>query len=242
MPGNVVFLDTNGWLALINASDQLHQTADAVWQDLGRRGYSIVLTDWVIAETGNGLARTRARERFYQVVDGFMKDPRCRVVFITAALLRRALDLYLARGDKQWGLVDCSSFLVMTEEKILEALTNDRHFDQAGFGPCCPSPDTSGSPSTLGQLRDCQTLLRVSQDGFDLFARHTLKPFEEIINRCAAFKILEERRHRNPRAFEKPSSADLSRHALDRRTVAPIQHGDTLSLHPPDRKDRKLKK
>jgi hypothetical protein len=28
MPGNAVFLDTNGWLALMNASDQLHQRAD----------------------------------------------------------------------------------------------------------------------------------------------------------------------------------------------------------------------
>jgi predicted nucleic acid-binding protein len=140
MPGNVVFLDTNGWLALLNATDQLHQRADAVWHDLGWRGYSIVLTDWVIAETGNGLARTRARDRFFQVADGLMKDPRCRIVFITAALLRRALDLYLARRDKQRGLVDCSSFIVMTDERIGEALTNDRHFDQAGFRPLLPVP------------------------------------------------------------------------------------------------------
>jgi predicted nucleic acid-binding protein len=45
MPGDAVFLDTNGWLALMNASGQLHQRADVLWRDLGRRGYSIVLTD-----------------------------------------------------------------------------------------------------------------------------------------------------------------------------------------------------
>jgi uncharacterized protein len=140
MPGNTVFLDTNGWLALMNASDQLHHRADAVWQDLGRRGHSIVLTDWIIAETGNGLARTRARARFSQVIDGVLKDPRCRVVFISAGLLRRALDLYLARADKQWSLVDCASFVVMADENIVEALTNDRHFDQAGFRPLLPVP------------------------------------------------------------------------------------------------------
>jgi hypothetical protein len=43
----------------------------------------------------------------------------------------------------------------------------------------------------LGQLGNGQTLLRVFQDRFHLFARHTLKPFEEIIHRRAAFKILE---------------------------------------------------
>jgi hypothetical protein len=42
-----------------------------------------------------------------------------------------------------------------------------------------------------GRLRHGQTLLRVFQDGLDLFARHALKPFEKIIHRCAAFKILE---------------------------------------------------
>jgi predicted nucleic acid-binding protein len=140
MPGNTVFLDTNGWLALLNASDQLHSQADALWRDLGQRRYSIVLTDWVIAETGNGLARTRARDRFSHIADSILRDARCRVVFITAALLRRALDLYLARTDKQWGLVDFASFIVMADENIIEALTNDRHFDQAGFKTLLPVP------------------------------------------------------------------------------------------------------
>ena len=39
MPGNAVFLDTNGWLALLNASDQLHQRADSVSGRRGRRGH-----------------------------------------------------------------------------------------------------------------------------------------------------------------------------------------------------------
>ena len=98
------------------------------------------MTYLIIAETGNGLARTRARVPFSQVAEGVSKDPRCRVVFITAALLRRALDLYQARTDKQWGLVDCGSFIVMTDEKNVEALTTDRHFDQAGFKALLPVP------------------------------------------------------------------------------------------------------
>jgi predicted nucleic acid-binding protein len=61
-------------------------------------------------------------------------------VFIGAPLLRRSLDLYLARADKQWGLVDCASFIVMADEQIDEALTNDHHFDQAGFRTLLPVP------------------------------------------------------------------------------------------------------
>ncbi len=35
--------------------------------------------------------------------------------------------------DKEWGLVDCVSFVVMREHGIEAALTTDRHFIQAGF-------------------------------------------------------------------------------------------------------------
>jgi predicted nucleic acid-binding protein len=32
-----------------------------------------------------------------------------------------------------WSLVDCASFVVMRQQGIVEALTTDHHFEQAGF-------------------------------------------------------------------------------------------------------------
>jgi hypothetical protein len=37
------------------------------------------------------------------------------------------------RRDKDWPLTDCISFVVMADEEITDALTGDRHFEQAGF-------------------------------------------------------------------------------------------------------------
>jgi uncharacterized protein len=133
MPDLEVFLDTNGWLALLNSSDALHEAATAVWSDLIQGGATIVLTDWIVAETGNGLARTKARQRFPRAVELIRKSPRARLIPVTNSLLRAALDLYAKRSDKDWGLVDCASILVMQESGITEAVTNDRHFAQAGF-------------------------------------------------------------------------------------------------------------
>ena len=45
----------------------------------------------------------------------------------------QALDLYASRKDKEWGLVDCSSFVIMQERGITEALAHDHHFVQEGF-------------------------------------------------------------------------------------------------------------
>jgi predicted nucleic acid-binding protein len=35
--------------------------------------------------------------------------------------------------DKEWGLTDCISFVIMQERMVTQALTADRHFGQAGF-------------------------------------------------------------------------------------------------------------
>jgi len=140
MPADAVFLDTNGWLALLNASDSLHSIASTAWAALLDRGSRVVLTDWIVAETGNGLARSEARSSFAAAVDLIRASPSAQLVPVTSALFERALDLYSRRSDKSWGLIDCASFLVMEDQGISHAFTNDRHFEQAGFRNLLPVP------------------------------------------------------------------------------------------------------
>jgi predicted nucleic acid-binding protein len=127
------FLDTNGWLALLNASDQLHIKADELWRAIVGSNSTIVLSDWVIAETGNGLARSSNRHRFVEAVARLQKSRQVEIVFIDSILLERSLTLYDQHQDKSWGLVDCTSFVLMNEMDIAKAFTSDRHFAQAGF-------------------------------------------------------------------------------------------------------------
>ncbi len=128
-----IFLDTYGWLALLNASESRHAQAVASWLELMRQGRSVVLTEWVIAETGNGLARSSARGEFATVAAQMLSAPSVEVVWVDHALLRQALADYAKFADKSWGLVDCASFIVMQDRGIAEAFTSDRHFKQAGF-------------------------------------------------------------------------------------------------------------
>jgi len=41
--------------------------------------------------------------------------------------------MYKSYQDKSWSIVDCISFVVMRDMEIINALTFDRHFEQAGF-------------------------------------------------------------------------------------------------------------
>jgi predicted nucleic acid-binding protein len=60
-------------------------------------------------------------------------DPSVEIIPLTDQLYFRALQLFQEREDKEWGLTDCISFVVMDDEGITEALTADGHFRQAGF-------------------------------------------------------------------------------------------------------------
>jgi len=43
------------------------------------------------------------------------------------------MELMANRPDKNWSLTDCITFVIMREAGLQEALTGDRHFEQAGF-------------------------------------------------------------------------------------------------------------
>jgi len=133
MRNDASFLDTSGWMALLNSGDRNHASAVAAWREIVRLKKLVVVTDWIIAETGNGLARSRFRRLFVEAVRLLSTSREFRIVYVDDELLTRAIELYQTRPDKDWGLVDCASFVLMNEEDIGEALTSDRHFEQAGF-------------------------------------------------------------------------------------------------------------
>lgn len=60
-------------------------------------------------------------------------DPRIEVVPFQPELNDSAFELYHARPDKTWSLTDCLSFVVMDRRQLTEALTTDRHFEQASL-------------------------------------------------------------------------------------------------------------
>jgi predicted nucleic acid-binding protein len=60
-------------------------------------------------------------------------DPSVEVVTLSPELYTQAFSLFRARSDKEWGLIDCVSFVVMEARGITEALASDEHFEQAGF-------------------------------------------------------------------------------------------------------------
>jgi hypothetical protein len=57
------------------------------------------------------------------------------VIETSHELFEQGVALFSQRPDKSWSLTDCISFVVMEQHGLSEALTADRHFEQAGFVP-----------------------------------------------------------------------------------------------------------
>ena len=84
-------------------------------------------------ETGNGLSALRLRSSALGLKRKLEKSERVEILEIDHDLYEAGWRLFAERPDKVWGIVDCISFELMKRMNINEALTADRHFEQAGF-------------------------------------------------------------------------------------------------------------
>jgi uncharacterized protein len=129
------FFDTVYCQALVNSRDQCHAAAMRWEQWLDRVRPRHITTEYVLVEIANGLAAVRFRKQAVLVVNAIRTNPRVEVVPASTSFLDKALALYESRPDKDWGLTDCASFVVMQERNLTDVLTFDEHFRQAGFRP-----------------------------------------------------------------------------------------------------------
>ena len=75
----------------------------------------------------------RHRAAAVRLLTALENDPAVEIVGLSDDLYHKAFELFHARPDKDWGLIDCFSFIVMADNGITDALTADIHFEQAGF-------------------------------------------------------------------------------------------------------------
>ena len=131
------FADTFFYLALLSRRDRNHARAVRAAAMLNA---PVVTTAWVMTEVANAASAHASRGRFLALWDALVANPSIEIVPADPSLFQRGLGLYRERPDKDWSLTDCISFVVMRERGLGEALTADRHFEQAGFVALLKAP------------------------------------------------------------------------------------------------------
>lgn len=125
-----MLLDTSGLMCLFDRRDFRHPDALGFYNAAPvRLTHNYVLVEFV------ALAQTRHAPRVEALafVADLFDDPEVDVVWIGEQFHQGALALLQGRLDKTWSLCDAVSFLLMQQLRLMEALTTDHHFEQAGF-------------------------------------------------------------------------------------------------------------
>ena len=84
-------------------------------------------------EVGDGLSHLGNRPRFVRLLELLRTQADAEVLSASDQLFRLGCELHAQRPDKEWSLTDCTSFVLMQQRGLEEALTADHHFEQAGF-------------------------------------------------------------------------------------------------------------
>ena len=127
---NRLFADTFFFFAFLNADDSAHREASAFYNAFDGQ---LVTTEWILTELADGLSGIPDRQAFIDFHRALRNDPTVTIVLSSNELFAAGVELYTTRPDKEWSLTDCISFVVMEREGLTDALTGDRHFEQAGF-------------------------------------------------------------------------------------------------------------
>lgn len=128
-----LFVDTAGWMACADSKDPAHIQSCAARDAALEVGRALLTTDFVVDETLT-LMRFRlgvgAAEAWWRQIDD---SHRLRWERVDSDRFERARQLFFRYRDKDFSFTDCSSFAVMREFKLVQALTTDHHFRQIGF-------------------------------------------------------------------------------------------------------------
>ena len=130
MTGGRVFVDTSAWFAYINAADPDHRRVRDVLDEPAVR---FVTSGYVFDETVT-LAQARLGHRRAVTVGRTLLDEAIvELLHVTSPDERAAWALFERRPDKAYSFTDCTSFVLMRRERIVQAVALDAHFSQEGF-------------------------------------------------------------------------------------------------------------
>ncbi len=130
-----IFVDTSGWGNLVDKSQPYHQLMVQLYREAKQQKRRLITSNYVITEVVALLTSPLRipRPKIISFVNSLKQSPYVEIIHIDQDKDNDAWILLASREDKEWSLVDCSSFIIMKERGILEAFTNDIHFEQAGF-------------------------------------------------------------------------------------------------------------
>lgn len=123
------FADTSGFYAISAKENVRHEMAIA-WLTSASK---LITTRFIVLETVSLITKRISSLDARVWYKKFIESRTVEVREFDFHVYAEAERLWKTHSDKTWDLIDCYSFCLMHLENLTEALTFDRHFQQAGF-------------------------------------------------------------------------------------------------------------
>jgi len=128
-----LFVDTSYFIALTNQKDEFHHLALDWARRIKTERLTCHTTLPILFEIGDGFSRLNRRTIGADLIKNITQASNYVLHPFSPKIFDGALKIYFKYSDKEWGVTDCYSFQVMTEQKMTDVLTSDHHFAQYGF-------------------------------------------------------------------------------------------------------------
>lgn len=126
-----IFADTSAFYALVDKSDQFHETATESLTKILQNEIPLFTSNYIIVETISLLQRRIGMDAVKVFINQII--PTLKVEWINFRIHQKTMSKFLRINRRKLSFVDCSSFVIMEENHVEQAFANDKHFEDNGF-------------------------------------------------------------------------------------------------------------
>ena len=126
-----VFIDASGWIAIISADDRNHESAKLAYQQIISKKTRIITTNWTLYEALSIIKDKIGHAQALSLWNLVEQLPLVSLIKVTDDIETTGVALFFRYADKRWGVVDCTSLVVMEQTGCHQALAYDLHFKEA---------------------------------------------------------------------------------------------------------------
>ena len=130
-----IFVDATVWIAIFDPRDQNHKKIARYWNTLKSFSQPVrfFTSDYVLDEAYTLLkvyVNPSAPALLHKTIH---ESVITTVYFVGKKIYDEAWKIFAGYEDKKWSFTDCTSYVLMKQDGLIEVLTFDDHFRQMGF-------------------------------------------------------------------------------------------------------------
>lgn len=132
---NILFVDTSAFFIWHDQDSAYGEALKTCLEQAGLKGEEtkLLTTDYVFAETISLITKRIGKHKGIEAGKNILSSRIIQITTIDESLREKAWTLYVKYKDKDFDLIDATSFITCHERNIRHVLTLDRHFSQMGF-------------------------------------------------------------------------------------------------------------